>query len=814
MDPALQSVLQAKVERRRKLERLPLKEKAELTEALRDAEEIREGKRQNAPEPEPPRAGGQATAAGVNYEVRIAAYLAVKMLAGARAQVWDGITGADLAAITMQSRTAVDDIVVKLTGADHAAAYVSAKKRGKSLSLTSKDATFRETIAAFVRQFRAWTPTQRERSRLVWAAPSWASRSVLVKLATELNEHRQGRQRGATLEKFAQQAVNEWERQSRTEPAEGILSAFLARCFVQQYDFEIGGQLELSAIETIATHLVEDPARAERCWETLENLFHRVNEHGLPVTPETLRKQLVDREIALKAPPDFAADIRRLQEVSRSHLARLNEFDSLRFGPGAGDRLHIPRTLAVEALAAAVGKGHLLLTGEPGIGKSGLLHSLVQSMPVSTPRICLLAERLTSRDDLGSANLPGLSRSLPEVLANWQPAGLLVIDAMDAVRDSGQSEALLELISRIRNGESGWTVLASVREYDLRCGRRLKQAFPGQGVPEYSSSEFNGIAHFHLSGFADAELAELIGHRTELRDFVLQVKDRPQIEPLVRSPFYLALAAELLRYGIRPEQLADWETPSALFRKYWEVRILDEPGRDEREAAMTAICQGMAAARTTTCSRATLRGHAKAIEDLCKRGVLASPLIRFGTPVGSGDDVLQFRHHLLYDYAIARTLIPRTPEGLVRFAVSEPLFPIFFRPSFLFALEELWDTDPDESRPPFWNAALQLERTAGVHEVTKLIAPRLAARRTTCEADLRSVLEAVAAQPERDSPERRLIHHVVVGLLDTDPSLVRRAGVVWSRFAERMSELMERGGVDLEASLIHLLNKLNEVHAG
>lgn len=814
MDPALQSVLQAKAEQRRKLKHLPLKEKAELTEALRDAEEIREGKRQNAPEPEPPRVGGQATAAGVNYEVRIAAYLAVKMLAGARAQVWDGITGADLSAITMQSGTAVDDIVVKLTGADHAAAFVSAKKRGKSVSFTSKDATFRETIAAFVRQFRAWTPTQRERSRLVWVAPSWASRSVLVKLATELNEHRQGRQRGATLETFAQQAIYEWQQQTGTEPAESILCAFLARCFVQQYDFEIGGQLELSAIETIATHLVVDPAGAERCWETLEILFHRGNEHGLTVTPETLRKQLVDREIALKAPPDFAPEIRRLQEVSRNHLDRLNGFDSLRFGPGAEDRLHIPRTLVVEALAAAVGKGHLLLTGEPGIGKSGLLHSLVQSLPVSIPRICLLAERLTSRDDLGSANLPGLSRSLPELLANWQPAGLLVIDAMDAVRNSEQSEALLELISRIRNGESGWTVLASVREYDLKCGRRLKQAFPGQGVPGYSSSDFNGVAHFHLAGFTDAELAELIGHRTELRDFVLQARDRPQIEPLVRSPFYLSLAAELLRYGIHPEQLADWETPSALFRNYWEVRILDEPGRSARVNALETICRALVANRTTTCSRATLGSDHDAIEDLRKRGVLAAPLTRFGTTVGGGDDLLQFRHHLLYDYAIARTLVPRSSEGLVQFAASEPLFPISFRPSFLFAFEELWDSAPDESRPSFWNAALQLERMAGVHEITKLVAPRLAVRRATCEADLQPVLEAVAAQPEKDSPERRLIHHVVVGLLDTDPSLVRRAGVVWSRFAERMSELMERDGVDLEASLIHLLNKLNEIHTG
>jgi hypothetical protein len=60
------------------------------------------------------RFGGRATSGGVNYEVRVAAFIAVKMLGGDRCSVWDRISGADVAAITLQTPEAVDDIVVDL----------------------------------------------------------------------------------------------------------------------------------------------------------------------------------------------------------------------------------------------------------------------------------------------------------------------------------------------------------------------------------------------------------------------------------------------------------------------------------------------------------------------------------------------------------------------------------------------------------------------------------------------------------------------------------------------------------------------------
>ena len=58
------------------------------------------------------RYGGRATAVGVGYEVQVAAVFAVKMLIGDRIIALSGLSGADIAAVTMQAPEAVDDVIL------------------------------------------------------------------------------------------------------------------------------------------------------------------------------------------------------------------------------------------------------------------------------------------------------------------------------------------------------------------------------------------------------------------------------------------------------------------------------------------------------------------------------------------------------------------------------------------------------------------------------------------------------------------------------------------------------------------------------
>ena len=46
--------------------------------------------------------GGRSTAVGVGYEAKVAAFVAVKMLAGDDCSLWEGVTGEHVVAVTMQ----------------------------------------------------------------------------------------------------------------------------------------------------------------------------------------------------------------------------------------------------------------------------------------------------------------------------------------------------------------------------------------------------------------------------------------------------------------------------------------------------------------------------------------------------------------------------------------------------------------------------------------------------------------------------------------------------------------------------------------
>lgn len=66
--------------------------------------------------------------------------------------MWDGISGADVAAITMQAPEPVDDVVVSLRGEPDAGVFISAKERTEAIPLTAKSPAFADTVNACVRR--------------------------------------------------------------------------------------------------------------------------------------------------------------------------------------------------------------------------------------------------------------------------------------------------------------------------------------------------------------------------------------------------------------------------------------------------------------------------------------------------------------------------------------------------------------------------------------------------------------------------------------------------------------------------------------
>ncbi len=669
---------------------------------------------------------------------------------------------------------------------------------------------------AFVRQFLSLPKSARAEARLVWAVPDGVGRAITHDLPAVLKEHRDAgetpfseffrrRQKGKRLALDALQKVTVavWRKQCKQPPGEDELRDFFRCVFVEVCDFSPGHRL-LSEIESeLRSQVVADPNQARRAWEKLEHFYLQANCHGIPVNAAALRKALTTDGIQLKSPPDFANDVVRLQKLTAQNLARLKEHSTLSFGSQAGDRIHIPRGEELSALVAATKAGHLLITGEPGCGKSGLIHDLAERLTKDgLPVILLLAED----------NLPNLSHPLDEIIANRPDGarGFLITDALDSVRDVERQKAFRQLLNEVKN-QSGWTVIASVREFDLKHSRELRELFPGSGVKGYANDDFAGAAHFHVPRLSEAQLNELASKRPEIQPFIEAARKSAKSGAIHRSPFHLRLAAELLRAGVTSARLADWHSPAVLMRKFWQIRVTEGAGTGDRETALKAVSRQMVNTRRMLVSlkqlslSASERGQ---VDELRSRGILQSPAIRQGTQVG-GDEV-RFTHHLLHDYAIARSLIPETPVPFCDFAISEPLLPVFYRQSFMFALEELWDA-PDD-REGFWQVALKLEGVPELHGVARILAPILAARRVESLADLQSLLSAVGAAGDTDAAAQKALQHLASGLQDADAAVIRSGANGWCDFVQQLSSLLTRKAW-IEGPLVHIIARLNGVSA-
>ncbi len=771
--------------------------------------------------------GGRATAGGVNYETRVAAYIATHVLCGDRGVLWQGITGRDITAVTLQVAETVDDIVLGLRFGRNARAFVSAKNRAKSVPLTNKSAAFTETVEAFVIQFCKLSPEDRAVSRLVWTVPSTVGKPAVSYLARALDAHRteasdasftafinnRNKDHKKAIDALITLAKAAWKKQTKTSAVEHELREFLRLVYVEVHDFGSGNHGERTAEALLRSHVIKDATEGGRAWNVLEHLFGAADELGTTATAASLREALTTAGIKLNAAPDYAADVEQLRNITKRNMARLRQHTTLQFGPNKTDATHLSRRDDLAALSLAVTEGDILLTGDPGCGKSGLIHALVERLEAKGfPVVLLLAEEIFAPGQKQENTLPGLLHPLDEILANWPTGnrGYLVTDALDAVRDPETQRSVRRLLEEVRQGNAHWTVFASVREFDLKNSRELRDAFSGDGFKGHSSPEVAGVAHFFLASLSESDLKHLATRRPQIRPFLASAENNPRSLSLHKSPFYLSLAAELLRNGVTPTRLADWSSPAVLFRKFWDIRVEEGTDSDQREATLTSVCRQMVGDRAMVLSTTQMslgKAELASIRELKSRGILQSPILRYGTSLQP--DLIRFTHHLLHDYAIARAYIPTDSDQFSNFAIREPLLPVFYRQSFMFALEQLWDSDFD--RGAFWKAALRLEGVSNLHGLTRILAPVVAARRVEEFHDLEPLLKAIRASSKEDAGAYKALRHLASGLQDAPVASVLAGFRAWSEFTQCLGALLPSTPT-VEGPLVHIMARLNSAN--
>jgi hypothetical protein len=764
------------------------------------------------------RRGGPATTAGIDFQGRVAAALACSILAEADASVpWGWPEDVTLESVGLETREHVDDVGVNSSVG--ATAYIQAKL---TLNLSEKpDSEFGKAMRAFVDQYLiegdgAFGPDD----RLVLAVGPNASSYIREDLrriverarppATDLMATAVSKRERGVLEKILAHLRVGWREQTGHEPEEAELLGLLAAVHVNVHDFTDDGASAQNAQNLLRGSVVAEPVQAGQAWGLLITLAATLATEQTRADRQRLQRHLMDRQVPLRAIPSYRSDIERLRRYSEENLTELAELS--RISPPAGGEIKIDRGLASE-IGAAVAAGSLLVTGDPGHGKSASVYEFVRGVREAGADVCVIIAEGPAAESLGRLREElSLDHEVVEVLRNWPGQGpaYLVIDGLDAARREGPRKALLDLIAAAVRKGGRWRVLASVRRFDLRYNTRLRELFAPLEAPpvpaERTDSEFADVRHYVVPELSEEELGQLSGLAPGIHELLEGATD--ELRELARVPFNLRLLAELIGLEVESDELEPVSTQVQLLDLYWRHRVIGSDGLgDARVGVITTVAQQMIAAHRLQAERAPLATveAAPSLEKLLDEYVLTE----ITTPAGTVErEQIAFSHNVLFDFALAKVLLSGGEEKLSAAIVAQPDLVIFARPSFDFHFRALWESDPSRAR--FWEVCLAIAAETEVPQLGRVIGPVVATEVIREAADFEPLLAALAEEniARRETAEA-VLRHLVGAALGLEPRADRRGASqrrAWAAFAAALARL-GRGGWVI-AALQRLLLKL------
>lgn len=494
------------------------------------------------------------------------------------------------------------------------------------------------------------------------------------------------------------------------------------------------------------------------------------SENGTGGDLSTLREYL-NGTVRLAVAPSFRADVEKLRAYSAAAFERVRRFRALHAPEGD---LAIER-LVTDAVVASAAQGSFLITGEPGAGKSAILHAAAERLSASAPIIFLPVEATaTSLDNLRREI--GLEHPVVEVLRAFdgnRPA-FLFIDALDAARGGLADATYRRLIEEV-SVLDGWHVVASVRSFDLRLGRELKALFTGlPPVPNFAETDFRAVRHIHVPVLSDAEIEQVEAGSSSV---VLALQSGgAKLRDLVRNPFNLSLLSDLLTDGVQASSLAAVTTRGQLLERYWEERIADLglPA----EVALADIVNAMLDRNSTNVAEVSVNpASANIVQDLAGRGVLVREITRR----------LAFRHHVLYDYAIARLVLSREESTALERLSRTNGAGLLLAPAAGYWLDERFRYDASGD---FWRLIIHLTASSDIDPVIRIESARLAVELVTEPDDLDSLADTVMADPDGRAAQAAV--HLIGAILARSSTGHNIPPLPWANFAARMRPLPQR----------------------
>lgn len=657
--------------------------------------------------------------AGAGYQNQVTAWLTVKMLAERPAA--PTVRRSKLTYIATESGEAVDDV---LAGTDQGSfVFVQAKRR---ISLSTRDGSDLEgVVSQAVRQIaaavepdkRPWSRALNPSSdRLLLVTSSDSPAAIRTHLRNALQRmdglHPEQTVMDAAKNQGEEDALTdlltlidrEWIKATGADPMLAEQRLFLKLFDVEVLDPDDGEIQEREAKTDLAANVLEDSSQEHVAWSSLVTLCGTSATRQTGFTIEGLRRSLRDDNLALKAVPSFAADIESLRRHTKTTLDHLAGLSRIQI---RGQELKVDRLATTELLGIA-DQTSSLIVGQPGAGKSGATHSagrrlLEQGRDV----ICFAVDRLDFTNLSQVRAELELRHSLTDVIKAWDGngKGVILIDALDAARGAAAGEVILSLIQELKNG-SRWNVVASVRKWDLRYNPDLRSTFRYTAAVNVSSDltdpEFSDVTHVNIPVFSLDELDNICSGSPALR--TLKESANSDTIELLRVPFNLRLAAELLDSGMEPAEFSPLRDQVGLLEAYWKRRVAVVPYGDAREQVLCRCLSDMVANRRLRTSRAKAleSGGAQSLEQLLSLNVLSE--WQAPTASSANRQLLSFTHNVLFDFGAAELYLPQEPDDFLAMMAAQPDLALLLRPSLQMRFQRLWMTD----KTAFWDLTFQL----------------------------------------------------------------------------------------------------------
>jgi hypothetical protein len=345
----------------------------------------------------------------------------------------------------------------------------------------------------------------------------------------------------------------------------------------------------------------------------------------------------------------------------------------------------------------------VLMTGSPGIGKSWAIAQFIRRCKADKrPNLAIAAEDFDIRsvDELTSAL--GFKREVLPFLGSLGENAVLILDGLDALRSEMSQRAFRELMGQVTDKIPQCAILASIRTFDLQQSGELQRLF-FESRTNATTRQFRQVV---VRPFSDADLKAVVNQIPALELLLRNCND--EFRELLRNPFNLHLAAELLESGADVQEMSLIQSQVQLLGKFWAIRVEDPPNGHDRKAVLRGVVRQMIERKALSVPEASAYtpGLSPAFKTLQSEEILRQSIT----------DRISFTHNIFFDYAVARLVLDE--EAVFEFISEDASRTIFFRPSLSFFFHYLWFKDKNL----FWKVAFCFFVSVNLPERARVVA--------------------------------------------------------------------------------------------